>query len=52
MPNCYQSTDKYFGVRGDKIIFYFHRDKLREFVKMKYCPLLTYGTTSSVGSRN
>lgn len=28
-----KSTDKYFGVRGDKIIFYFHRDKLREFVK-------------------
>ena len=28
-----KATDKYFGVRGDKIIFYFHRDKLREFVK-------------------
>ena len=28
-----KATDKYFGVRGDKIIFYFHRTKLREFVK-------------------
>lgn len=28
-----KATDKYFGVRGDKIIFYFHRSKLREFVK-------------------
>ncbi len=30
-----KATDKYFGVRGDKIIFYFHRDKLREYVKDK-----------------
>lgn len=28
-----KATDKYFGVRGDKIIFYFHKSKLREFVK-------------------
>lgn len=28
-----KATDKYFGVRGDKIIFYFHREKLQESVK-------------------
>lgn len=28
-----KATDKYFGVRGDKIIFYFHREKLQEVVK-------------------
>lgn len=28
-----KATDKYFGVRGDKIIFYFHRSKLREYVR-------------------
>lgn len=28
-----KATDKYFGVRGDKIIFYFHREKLLEVVK-------------------
>lgn len=27
-----KATDKYFGVRGDKIIFYFHRSKMQEFV--------------------
>lgn len=30
-----KATDKYFGIRGEKIIFYFHRDKLREVVKDK-----------------
>lgn len=30
-----KATDKYFGVRGDKIIFYFHREKLQEVVKNK-----------------
>lgn len=28
-----KASDKYFGVRGDKIIFYFHREKLQEVVK-------------------
>lgn len=30
-----KATDKYFGVRGNKIIFYFHREKLQEVVKNK-----------------
>lgn len=28
-----KATDKYFGIRGDKIILYFHREKLQEVVK-------------------
>lgn len=30
-----KATDKYFGIRGDKIILYFHREKLQEVVKNK-----------------
>ena len=30
-----KATDKYFGIRGDKIILYFHREKLQEAVKNK-----------------
>lgn len=28
-----KATDKYFGVKGDKIIFYFHRTKMLEHVR-------------------
>lgn len=30
-----KANDKYFGVRGNKIIFYFHREKLQEVAKHK-----------------
>lgn len=30
-----KATDKYFGVRGNKIILYFHREKLQEVVRNK-----------------
>lgn len=28
-----KASDKYFGVRGDKVIFYFHREQLQSVVK-------------------
>lgn len=36
-----KATDKYFGVRGDKIIFYFHRSKLQEFVNKEILSAIT-----------
>lgn len=30
-----KASDKYFGIRGEKIIFYFHREKLLEVVNHK-----------------
>lgn len=39
-----KATNKYFCVRGEKLMFYFHTDKLREVVKTKILPSLNFYT--------
>lgn len=37
-----KATHKYFCVRGDRIMFYFHTDKMREVVQRKIMPTLNF----------
>lgn len=37
-----KATHKYFCVRGDRIMFYFHTDKLREVISRKILPSLEF----------
>lgn len=37
-----KATQKYFCIRGEKIMFYFHLDKLREIVKTKILPTIEF----------
>lgn len=37
-----KATHKYFSVRGDRIMFYFHTDQLRDVVRSKILPSLDF----------
>lgn len=47
-----KATYKYFCIRGERIMFYFHRDKMMQAVPTIYCLPLIFGMISLVGNRN